>query len=182
MSFCWQSISNFAHFEEPSSHCEKTVDCCSLHCKDKIPKFQNKYSQKRNISVSVPISTFMCLWVIYIFPPKVCLFCWRKYVDRSWDYINRSQTHECGIWGWGRAIPRKGIHKWDFRCSVVQIYAFIPGFDDHIGWCPCLRGQCLLPAGRPAWKQCIEDRTKPVSNDCFILVRFWVGTSQHIFC
>jgi hypothetical protein len=34
------------------------------------------------------------------------------------QYINRSQTHECGNWGWGRAIPRKGIHKKDFRCSV----------------------------------------------------------------
>jgi hypothetical protein len=88
------------------------------HCKDKIPKFRNKYFQKRNIGVSVPFSTIMRLWVIYIFPPSVCLFCWRKPVDRSWDYINRSQIHECGNWGWGRAIPRKGIHKWDFRCSV----------------------------------------------------------------
>jgi hypothetical protein len=25
---------------------------------------------------------------------------------------------ECGKWGLGRAIPRKGIHKCDFRCSV----------------------------------------------------------------
>ncbi len=89
-----------------------------IHSKDKIPKFGNKYSQKRNIGVSVPISTFIRLWVIYIFPQSVCLFCWRKYVDWSWDYINRSQTHECGNWGWGCAIPRKGIHKWDFRCSV----------------------------------------------------------------
>ncbi len=89
-----------------------------MHCKAKILKFWNKYSQKRNIGVLVPISTFMRLWVIYIFPPSVCLFCWRKYVDRSWDCINRSQTHECGNWGWGHAIPRKGIHKWDFRCSV----------------------------------------------------------------
>ncbi len=66
------------------------------HCKDKIPKFWNKYSQKRNIGVSVPISTFMRLWVIYIFPWSVCLFCWRKYVDQSSDYINRSQTVEIG--------------------------------------------------------------------------------------
>ncbi len=89
-----------------------------LHCKDKIPKFRNKYSHKRNIGVSVPISTFMRLGEIYIFPRSVSLFCWRKYVDRWWVYINRSQTHECWNWGWGRAIPRKGIHKGDFRCSV----------------------------------------------------------------
>jgi hypothetical protein len=35
---------------------------------------------------------------LYI-PRSVCLFCWRKYVDRSWNYINRSQTHECGNCG-----------------------------------------------------------------------------------
>jgi hypothetical protein len=46
---------------------------------------------------------------IYIFPESV----WStysaagKYVDRSWEYINRSQTHKCGNWDWSRAIPRK---------------------------------------------------------------------------
>jgi hypothetical protein len=35
--------------------------------------------------------------------------------------INRSQTHECGNWDWGRAIPRKEIHNWDFRCSVSNV-------------------------------------------------------------
>jgi hypothetical protein len=47
---------------------------------------------------------------------------WRKYVDRSWEYINRShsQTHECRNWGWGRAIPRKGICKRNCRCYVGQ--------------------------------------------------------------
>ncbi len=91
-------------------------NCDFLHCKDKMPKIWNKYSQKRNIGASVPISTFMCLWTNYIFPRWVCLLCWRKYVDRFWEYINSSQTHECGNWGWGRAIPRKG--KRNCRCSV----------------------------------------------------------------
>ncbi len=84
----------------------KSLRKCA-HCKDKIPKFRNKYSQKRNIGVSVPISTFMRLCAIYIFPRSVCLFCWRKYVDRSWDYINRSQTHECGNWAEAALFPEK---------------------------------------------------------------------------
>ncbi len=58
---------------------------------------------------------------LYI-PTIDSLFCWRKYVDRSWDYINRSLPHECWNWGWGRAIPRKGINKGDFSCSVYTFH------------------------------------------------------------
>ncbi len=97
-----------------------TVPLNQHHCKDKMPKILNKYFQKRNIGAPVPISTFMCLWANYIFPRWVCLFCWRKYVDWSWEYINRSKTHEGGNWGWGRAIPIKGVYKRTCRCSVQQ--------------------------------------------------------------
>ncbi len=43
-------------------------------------------------------------------------------MDRSWEYINRSQTHECGNWDWGRVISKKGTHKWDFRYSLILLY------------------------------------------------------------
>ncbi len=81
------------------------------HCKDKMPKIWNKYSQKRNIAASVPISSFMCLWANYIFPRWGCLFCWRKYVGRLILGIYKS-LKDTWMWklGWCRAIPRKGIY------------------------------------------------------------------------
>ncbi len=58
-----------------------------------------------------------------------------KYVDQSWEYIKRSQTHECGNWDWDRAIPFLEIHKWDFCCSVFTCAGQIqwPG-PPPLGW------------------------------------------------
>ncbi len=75
-----------------------------------------------NFSIVRPQSQFshscVCQQFIYSHDWSAYSAC-RKYVDRSWECINRSQTHECGNWDWGRAIPRRGIHKWDFRCSAA---------------------------------------------------------------
>ncbi len=46
-------------------------------------------------------------------------------LQEIWEYINSSQTHECRNCDWGRAISRKEIHKWDFRCSAVFINAHV---------------------------------------------------------
>ncbi len=71
----------------------------------------------------LPVPTLLYLWEIYIFPGSVYLFCCREICGPIREYINLSQTHECGNWNWVRAIPRKGIHKWDFHCSVVALPA-----------------------------------------------------------
>ncbi len=41
--------------------------------------------------------------------------------DGSWEYINRSQTHECGNWDWGRSIPFLGISVSNFRYCVFAV-------------------------------------------------------------
>jgi hypothetical protein len=35
-------------------------------------------------------------------------------------YKSLTETHECGNWDCCRAIPKEGIHKWDFRCSAYR--------------------------------------------------------------
>jgi hypothetical protein len=91
--------------------------------KNPIQKIENKYFQKR---IARPQSQFphSCVYerFIHIFSLLICLFCCRKYVDQSWEYINRSKTHECGNRDWGPPIPRKGIHKWDFHCCAHIIH------------------------------------------------------------
>ncbi len=109
------------------------------HCKDTIPKIRNKYPQKRNCTATVPISTVMCLWAIYISPRLTCLFCYRKI---------------CGNWYWGCAIARKGMHKWDFRCfEAVQkslctkTYQLIDSAAFYfivMHWCHCPPNICII--------------------------------------
>jgi hypothetical protein len=85
------------------------------YCKERIPKLRNKYSQKRNCAGTVLISTFMCLWAIYIFPPSICQFCCRKYVDRS--FAHRHMNVEIGTEA--GQFPEKNINgiflavRWD---------------------------------------------------------------------
>ncbi len=61
----------------------------------------------------------------YIYPGSVCLSCCRKICGPILrKYIKSlTDTHECGNWDWGRAIPVPflGIHKWVLRCSMSTL-------------------------------------------------------------
>ncbi len=78
----------------------------------------------------------MFLWAIYIFPWSVCLFCCRKLGGPDVGiYVDRSQTHECGNWDWGRAIPFLGTHKSKFLCSAAVLWVRTDYPDADLGFC-----------------------------------------------
>jgi hypothetical protein len=97
----------------------------ATHCKDTIRKIRNKYLRKAKLAPSVMLLIrIMCLWAIYIqySHDRSAYSDAGKYVDRSWEYKNHSQTHDRRNWDWGRVIPFPGIHKWDFRCNAAGRY------------------------------------------------------------
>ncbi len=86
--------------------------------KTQCRKFETNIPRK---GIARPQSQFshlcVCERFIYSHNQSACSAAGKK-VDRSWEYINCSQTHECVNWDLG--LARKGIHRWDFRCSVVN--------------------------------------------------------------
>jgi hypothetical protein len=97
--------------------------CSSLHCNEN-PIYV--FPEKGNCaSYQGPISTLLCLWVIYIFPGSVHIFPAAEQADPSWEYLNCSQTHECGNWDCGRAIYFLGVYVSNFRYWLLGEHFYI---------------------------------------------------------
>ncbi len=100
-------------------------------CIPKNETVQPPFFQNRIIMFSLPIPTLIyciCERFIY-FQDRSVYFAAAKYVDLSWEYANRSQTHECENWDWEAAqVPEKeyinGIfsavhtHTWPPACCA----------------------------------------------------------------
>ena len=68
----------------------------------------------------------------YIFPGSVHISSPAETAAPSWEYIIRSQTHECGNWDWGPNIPLLGIFVSNFFGILsLQFIGFTYGFLSH---------------------------------------------------
>ncbi len=75
----------------------------------------------------------MCLWAIFYIPrigPHISYS--RIGADRSWEYITRSQTHECGNSDCGRTIPFLRIFVLNFR---YWFFGVITRHKTHSAFC-----------------------------------------------
>ncbi len=85
-------------------------------------EFRFIYFQKRKCAASVPISTFMCLWAIYIFPRSDHLLSCSR-INRPIRGIYKSLTkHECWNWDYSRAVPILGIFVSNFQYCVFAVW------------------------------------------------------------
>ncbi len=96
-----------------------------------IPKMQNKYFQKWNCAALFPISTFLYLWAINIFPWSVHLFGCIAFAIWLWDFLKRSEILECWNWEWGRTFLFWGI----FVSTFLDITFAVQTRRENIGSC-----------------------------------------------
>ncbi len=78
-------------------------------------------------SFYIPVS-MSHLYILMIDPPFFAVL----FVDRSWEYINRSQIHECRNWEWGRTVSFRGIFVSNFRDSAFAVQPLVEKILGHV--------------------------------------------------
>ncbi len=72
-----------------------------------IPRIETVISKTESYcSISQILHSYICERFIY-FQDWSAYSAKKNYVDRSWEYINRSQTYECGIGTEAAQFPAK---------------------------------------------------------------------------
>ncbi len=134
-----------------------TVQCTvQLQCKDTNTEIRNKYSQLRNCAASVPISTFMCLWAIYIFTGcrKICgpiLGIYKSLTDTwMWKLGLRPRNSFSGIFVAARLMLTKVCISILFGCWLLwfSLQWVLSFFSSRRNWdSPTLSptGECAPP-------------------------------------
>jgi hypothetical protein len=75
-----------------------------------------------------PISTFIYLWEIYIFPRSVCLFCWSQICEPILGlYETLTDTWMC-TGTEAEQFPGKEYINWDFPCRVLGRHSMFTTF------------------------------------------------------
>ncbi len=117
---------------------------------------QSCYFQNRIIMFWFPISTFMYLWAQY----RTAYFAAAKLAHQSWEYINRSQIHECRNCDRDRAVSFWEHINRIFRtvydnpfptrflapkeCSKISAQSSFGGKEEN--WWQCWSSKRLAPA------------------------------------
>ncbi len=99
-----------------SRHWQKLIIILSLHCNEN-PIYVFPEKELSGLSHNFHIHVSVC--ELYN-PRSVRIGPATEKTDRSWEYINRSQTNACRNWDWGGTIPflGNGIFVLNFRYCV----------------------------------------------------------------
>ncbi len=132
---CFEDISLF------SNQWKNLAICHDADCTATAIPFIYSFSENSTASAQFPHSCVCERFIYsqdrstYIFPPA-------EKAGPSWEYIIRSQTHECGNWGWGPDIPFLGIFVSNFRHFVFAVWLQIR--EQRPRHCLVLRTEDLL--------------------------------------